>query len=1811
MCENTPVTPPSCDDGDCTTDDVYNAATCLCENTPITPPSCDDFDCTTNDVYNPATCLCENTPIPPPSCDDGDCTTDDSYNTATCLCENVPVAPPVCDDNDCTTDDTYNTATCQCEFTPIPPPVCDDNDCTTDDTYNAATCQCEFTPIPPPDCDDNDCQTADVYNTQTCQCENNPIAPGSCDDGDCTTDDVYNVVTCQCENTPIPPPDCDDNDCTTDDTYNTATCQCENTPITPPSCDDFDCTTDDVYNPATCLCENTPIPPPSCDDGDCTTDDSYNPATCQCENIPVAPPSCDDNDCTTDDVYNTNTCLCENTPITPPDCDDFDCTTNDVYNPATCLCENTPIPPPSCDDGDCTTDDSYNTNTCQCENIPVAPPSCDDNDCTTDDFYNPVTCLCENTPITPPVCDDNDCTTADTYNASTCQCEFTPVPPPDCDDNDCQTADVYNTQTCECENNPIAPGSCDDGDCTTDDSYNSVTCECENIPITPPSCDDGDCTTDDIYNTNTCQCENTPIAPPSCDDFDCTTDDFYNVNTCLCENTPIPPPSCDDGDCTTDDSYNTATCQCENIPVAPPSCDDGDCTTADVYNTQTCECENNPVQPGSCDDGDCTTEDVYNTTTCECENTPIPPPSCDDNDCTTDDSYNTNTCLCENTPIPPPDCDDNDCTTDDSYNTATCQCENEPITPLVCDDNDCATEDSYNTATCECEFTPITTATATLSGDATICAGETATLLLELTGTAPFTVIYQDQNGAETTLTNISDGETIFVTPTATTTYSLVSVTDAICEGTTAGSATVTVDQPLTPPNAFCVGSDENSVTFGWAHPTATDFTYTISVAGGMPSAPVTTADLTHTEAGLMPGDEVEISIIAVSNNACPDSEAATVICTANDCPPQTVSILNLDAEYCADDAPFTLTANVVGGTFSGSGVVPGTDTFDPSAAGTGPILITYEYTDPTTGCDYQGSASTEISQPLVAPTLECGTTATNSVEFTWTNTGATQYEFTYTTAATGTITQTVNETNYTVFSLMPGEVVTASVTAIGAAPCGNSAASNEVDCTAAPCPTVTPTIDNLAAEYCADAGSFTLQGSPTGGIFTGNGITMNEFDPSAAGMGMTEIFYTYTDPATGCTYETSQMTNISAPLSAPTVFCAATGVDFVTFEWSNTGATDYEITVTSASNGTTTQTVTGLTYTESGVAVNEVVMISVVAVSNSVCANSVPAETMCTAQDCPPQTVTIDNLDAEYCGDAASITLQGTPAGGTFSGAGVSGNTFSPADVNATQTTILYTYIDPTTGCEYTTQMSVEILPPFGLPVVTCGDNTMNSVTFNWTDVGTDSYEITISVNNGAPTTFTTGDLFWTENNLNPSDEVEITVVAVATVPCTDGAPVSVTCAAEDCVPSQALISGEATVCGGESALLTFNFIGTGPFDVTYLTNNGSPVTLTNIFNGHTEAVAPTVSSNYTIQAATDSGNPGCTVTTAGTATVDVTTNITATATITSDFGGTAISCAGAADGNAEITNPTGGSAPYTYAWSNGQTGGTVSGLTAGSYEVTITDASGCSGTVSILLDEPPAMTAQFTGENPLCAGDANGWLQVTEVSGGAEPYLYSLNGGTLQMQDSFPNLPAGIYEITTEDANGCTVTTEATVIDPAPLFLDLGRDTLVTSGTIFDIRALSNANEIDTLLWSPVESLLTADNFGATLQVNNSLQISAELSDANGCTATDILQISVSKERFVYIPNAFSPNFDGINDFFVISGGVGVAGINRVSIFDRWGEPVYVNTELQLDSNENAFDGTFDGQMLNDQVLVYVVEILFTDGEIGIYKGDLTIVR
>ena len=146
-------------------------------------------------------------------------------------------------------------------------------------------------------------------------------------------------------------------------------------------------------------------------------------------------------------------------------------------------------------------------------------------------------------------------------------------------------------------------------------------------------------------------------------------------------------------------------------------------------------------------------------------------------------------------------------------------------------------------------------------------------------------------------------------------------------------------------------------------------------------------------------------------------------------------------------------------------------------------------------------------------------------------------------------------------------------------------------------------------------------------------------------------------------------------------------------------------------------------------------------------------------------------------------------------------------------------------------------------------------------------------------------------------------------------------------------------------------------------------------------------------------------------------------------------LACFGDNNGSVTVT-ASGGTAPYTYNWENNDapgisigTSATISGLSAGTYNATITDANGCTATCSSTVSEPLELACTTTPSDATC-GLSNGSITVSAL-GGTGPYQYSINNGPSQGSPLFENLSPGMYTITVIDDNLCESTCDAEILE------------------------------------------------------------------------------------------------------------------------------------------------------------------------------------
>jgi gliding motility-associated-like protein len=239
-------------------------------------------------------------------------------------------------------------------------------------------------------------------------------------------------------------------------------------------------------------------------------------------------------------------------------------------------------------------------------------------------------------------------------------------------------------------------------------------------------------------------------------------------------------------------------------------------------------------------------------------------------------------------------------------------------------------------------------------------------------------------------------------------------------------------------------------------------------------------------------------------------------------------------------------------------------------------------------------------------------------------------------------------------------------------------------------------------------------------------------------------------------------------------------------------------------------------------------------------------------------------------------------------------------------------------------------------------------------------------------------------------------------------------------------------------------------------------------------------------------------------------------------------------------------------------------------------------------------------------CPGDADGALMIPSVSGGQEPYVYALNATDFTSENEFSGLSPGSYTLTIQDVDGCEFNSDI-FIEPAPqLFLELGSDQEINAGESFQITTNTNMI-VQSALWALDESLSCLDCLEPEVSPTTNTTYTLTLTDENGCTLSDQITISVTTRHQVYLPNSFSPDFDGINDYFMIFGGPEVKIVRQLRVFDRWGATMFAADNFPPNDPQYGWDGTNRGNRMNNGVYIFFAEVEFLDGKTEIFSGDI----
>jgi len=148
-------------------------------------------------------------------------------------------------------------------------------------------------------------------------------------------------------------------------------------------------------------------------------------------------------------------------------------------------------------------------------------------------------------------------------------------------------------------------------------------------------------------------------------------------------------------------------------------------------------------------------------------------------------------------------------------------------------------------------------------------------------------------------------------------------------------------------------------------------------------------------------------------------------------------------------------------------------------------------------------------------------------------------------------------------------------------------------------------------------------------------------------------------------------------------------------------------------------------------------------------------------------------------------------------------------------------------------------------------------------------------------------------------------------------------------------------------------------------------------------------------------------------------------------------------------------------------------------------------------------------------------------------------------------------------------------------------------------------------SIIWTNSKNEILGNDF--TLQYSSNVVdiVTVDVTTENGCTARAKIKVNVDNELKLYFPNIFSPNGDGFNDKLQIFKNTIPADIERISIFDRYGNKVYQNDSFGFGENSDGWDGTFNSKPVEVGVYIIMIELIDFAGNKKVITKDLTLVR
>ncbi len=286
------------------------------------------------------------------------------------------------------------------------------------------------------------------------------------------------------------------------------------------------------------------------------------------------------------------------------------------------------------------------------------------------------------------------------------------------------------------------------------------------------------------------------------------------------------------------------------------------------------------------------------------------------------------------------------------------------------------------------------------------------------------------------------------------------------------------------------------------------------------------------------------------------------------------------------------------------------------------------------------------------------------------------------------------------------------------------------------------------------------------------------------------------------------------------------------------------------------------------------------------------------------------------------------------------------------------------------------------------------------------------------------------------------------------------------------------------------------------------------------------------------------------------------------------------------------------------------------GSYQLMVQDTlNQCQNRADVEITERPSNLRGFdlrlTSAN--CDGQNNGIISVDTIFGGTGPFSFSLGGEFYSSRNSYQFLAPDDYLVVVKDFNGCSADSLITLERDPKFDLDLGEEMLIRLGdtVMLSPEVSLDESQLASISWLQPQDIACSDCLSQLVSPLINTYYTVQVEASNGCVVQDTILIRVGNIGGIYVPNAFTPNGDNINDFVELYAGNNIDKIAAYEIFDRWGNNVFSAFDFRPGAANGRWDGTYRGEKLGPGVYVFRIEAIDIRGDVRLVAGDITLLR